>query len=251
MGSPPSEPHHLPNETLHRRIIPRRFAIATKEVSTAAIRGVPQGAPGDRLGERPRVQPRPRGPGEQAKLVRRGGVLQLAERPGEAAAMLRAQRQGPVRRGHDDPGRRADPERISPAHRGRVGILLPRGDAHQPLLRNRPGTAEELRLVQSQRRTAWPGRAARCCPTTWDSSTCWATSTSGARTPTRSTTRARRRDRRSGQQAGSGSSRPTSQILRGGGFVDVPAHLRSAQRIWNFPHNRLGSYGFRIARTLP
>ena len=40
-------------------------------------------------------------------------------------------------------------------------------------------------------------------------------------------------------------------ILRGGGFVDVPGHLRSAQRIWNFPYNRLGAYGFRIARTLP
>jgi formylglycine-generating enzyme required for sulfatase activity len=41
------------------------------------------------------------------------------------------------------------------------------------------------------------------------------------------------------------------QIRRGGGFVDVPGHLRSAQRIWNTPHNQLGPYGFRIARTLP
>jgi len=35
------------------------------------------------------------------------------------------------------------------------------------------------------------------------------------------------------------------------GFVDVPGHLRSAQRLWNTPHNQLGVYGFRIARTLP
>jgi len=40
-------------------------------------------------------------------------------------------------------------------------------------------------------------------------------------------------------------------ILRGGGFVDVPGHLRSAQRIWNAPSNQPGVYGFRIARTLP
>ena len=33
MGSPPSEPHRSENEKPHRRIIPRRFAIATKEVS--------------------------------------------------------------------------------------------------------------------------------------------------------------------------------------------------------------------------
>ena len=62
--------------------------------------------------------------------------------------------------------------------------------------------------------------------------------------------RARWRDRRPAQQAG--AARPDDlYILRGGGFVDVPGDLRSAQRIWNYPHNRLGSYGFRIARTLP
>ena len=40
------------------------------------------------------------------------------------------------------------------------------------------------------------------------------------------------------------------RVLRGGGFVDVPGHLRSAQRSWNAPQNQLGVYGFRIARTL-
>jgi serine/threonine protein kinase/formylglycine-generating enzyme required for sulfatase activity len=33
MGSPPHEPHRNTDETPHRRVIPRRFAIATKEVS--------------------------------------------------------------------------------------------------------------------------------------------------------------------------------------------------------------------------
>ena len=35
MGSPPDEPDHDPGETLHRLVIPRRFAIAAKEVSVA------------------------------------------------------------------------------------------------------------------------------------------------------------------------------------------------------------------------
>ena len=66
MGSPPTEPHHLENERLHRRIIPRRFSIATTEVTPRAVRGVPQGAPGGRVVERPRVQPGSSGPCEQA-----------------------------------------------------------------------------------------------------------------------------------------------------------------------------------------
>src|SRR3954464_12964891 len=33
MGTTPEEPDRLPNETLHRRRIPRRFAMATKEVT--------------------------------------------------------------------------------------------------------------------------------------------------------------------------------------------------------------------------
>jgi formylglycine-generating enzyme required for sulfatase activity len=35
MGSPPDEPDHDPGETPHRQVIPRRFAIAAKEVSVA------------------------------------------------------------------------------------------------------------------------------------------------------------------------------------------------------------------------
>ncbi|QEH34654.1 Serine/threonine-protein kinase PknB [Aquisphaera giovannonii] len=39
-------------------------------------------------------------------------------------------------------------------------------------------------------------------------------------------------------------------MIRGGGFVDVARDLRMPQRAWNRPINQLGSYGFRIARTL-
>jgi formylglycine-generating enzyme required for sulfatase activity len=40
-------------------------------------------------------------------------------------------------------------------------------------------------------------------------------------------------------------------LLRGSGFVDVAGHVRAAHRIWNYPNNQLGVYGFRIARTVP
>ena len=47
MGSPPTEPDRIAaNELPHRRIIPRRFAIAAKEVTVEAVSGVCQGEPG-------------------------------------------------------------------------------------------------------------------------------------------------------------------------------------------------------------
>src|SRR5262249_59151996 len=38
MGSPPDEPNRFPAETPHRRVIPRRFAIAIKEVTVEQYR---------------------------------------------------------------------------------------------------------------------------------------------------------------------------------------------------------------------
>ena len=71
-------------EKLHRRIIPRRFAIATKEVSNEQFEEFLKEHPELGSAEPPRVQLRPPGSGQQAKLVCRRGVLQLAERSGEA-----------------------------------------------------------------------------------------------------------------------------------------------------------------------
>ena len=47
MGSPPSEPdRNAANELLHRRIIPRRFAIAAKEVTVAGYQKFVKDTPG-------------------------------------------------------------------------------------------------------------------------------------------------------------------------------------------------------------
>ena len=45
MGSPSTEPDHDPDEIPHRRIIPRRFAIADKEVSVEQYQRFAQGEP--------------------------------------------------------------------------------------------------------------------------------------------------------------------------------------------------------------
>jgi serine/threonine protein kinase/formylglycine-generating enzyme required for sulfatase activity len=41
------------------------------------------------------------------------------------------------------------------------------------------------------------------------------------------------------------------RLLRGGAFLDLPAVVRSASRVWNAPANRYTSYGFRPSRTYP
>jgi formylglycine-generating enzyme required for sulfatase activity len=41
------------------------------------------------------------------------------------------------------------------------------------------------------------------------------------------------------------------RILRGGAFGDLPAFVRSADRIWLAPALSVGSYGFRPSRTYP
>jgi hypothetical protein len=46
-------------------------------------------------------------------------------------------------------------------------------------------------------------------------------------------------------------SESLEHILRGGSFGDLGSELTAARRIWNRPKNQLGSYGFRIARTMP
>ena len=45
MGSPPTEPEHRDGELLHKRVIPRRLAIATKEVTVAQFGKFQQASP--------------------------------------------------------------------------------------------------------------------------------------------------------------------------------------------------------------
>ena len=62
MGSPPTEPERFSDEILHRRIIPRRFAIATKEVTVEQYQEFVKENPVDDHANNDRYSPDPKGP---------------------------------------------------------------------------------------------------------------------------------------------------------------------------------------------
>ena len=62
MGSPPTEPERFPGEILHRRIIPRRFAIATQEVTVEQYQEFVKENQVDDHANNDRYSPDPKGP---------------------------------------------------------------------------------------------------------------------------------------------------------------------------------------------
>jgi formylglycine-generating enzyme required for sulfatase activity len=62
MGSPPTEPERAPDETLHRRIISRRFAISAKEVTVEQYKEFVRENPTDDHANNDRYSPDPEGP---------------------------------------------------------------------------------------------------------------------------------------------------------------------------------------------
>ncbi len=140
MGSPPTEPNrNAPWKPPRRLVIPRRFAIATKEVTVEQWQRFER--TNTQLGLPPSIvkqySPDPDGPMIGFTWYDCRGLLQLAERAGGAAqgpVVLPAQRGGALRRGDDDPRRRARAYGLSPAHRGGMGICLPGRCGHQPIL---------------------------------------------------------------------------------------------------------------------
>jgi len=62
MGSPPTEPERFSGEILHRRIIPRRFAIATQEVTVEQYQEFVKENPVDDHANNDRYSPDPKGP---------------------------------------------------------------------------------------------------------------------------------------------------------------------------------------------
>ena len=185
MGSPPTEPERFAeNETPHRRIIPRRFAIAAKEVTVEQYQEFVKENPGRSIiADNDRYSPDPKGPMNRRHLVSCRRLLQLAEpRRRTCRNVLRAERAGPVCRGDEDPRRRPATDGLPAAHRGGMGVRLPGGGGDQPILRVESWTCWGVCMVSCQRHRTGPGRAAACCPTTWGCSTCWGTCMNGVRT---------------------------------------------------------------------
>ena len=187
MGSPPTEPkRNVTMETPRRVVIPRRFAIAAKEVTieqwqrferTHAQHGLPPSFV-------KQYSPDPDGPmigftwyiaaeycnwlSEQEGLPRD----QWCYLPNESGAYAE---------GMTIPADVLQRTRLPAAHRGGMGVRLPLGDGDQLLLRtvdasfwtSTPGIRATARSM--------PGRAGACCRTTWDCSTCWGTSMNGCK----------------------------------------------------------------------
>ena len=89
MGSPPTEPdRYAGNELPHRRMIPRRFAIAAKEVTVEEYQEFVKENPGVDHASNDKYSPDPKGPMNRSLLVSRRRLLQLAQPQGKPVRML-------------------------------------------------------------------------------------------------------------------------------------------------------------------
>ena len=128
-----------------------------------------------------RYSPDPTGPMNGVELVRRGAYCNWLSRKEGLTECYEPNAAGKYAEGMKI---RADALRRSGyrlADRGGMGVCLPRGGRHQPVLRRECRPAGRLCLVSANRPRTVPGRAAACCPTTWACSTCWGTCMNGAR----------------------------------------------------------------------
>ena len=242
MGSPPNEPERYGNEPSHQQVIPRRFAIADTEVTVEQYQEFVKENPGANRARNDHRQPGPERPDEWSELVSCRGLLQLAEPEGAPAGVLRAERAGPVCPGDADQGRRLEIGRISLADRGGMGVCRPRRGHDQPALRcsrsaswgNMPGIWETATIEPGPSGALLPndlglfdmlGNMYEWCQEAYDKA---------------------RSDR---LQNHMNILNESPRLLRGGSFINPPAYVRSAYRIWYAPSHRIINCGFRPART--
>jgi eukaryotic-like serine/threonine-protein kinase len=250
MGSAPSEPHHSEEEKLHKRIIPRRFAIATKEVSTEQFEEFLKEHPVLCSANAREFSPDPQCPASKPSWYAAAAFCNWLSKREKLSRCYEPAHGGLY----------ADGMMVPADVLTRTGYRLPTEAEWE--FASRAGS-----LTSSYCGTDWAllsnyayfnldsdGRAWPCgslLPNDLGLFDMLGNLYEWCQDP--------QENYKPGpagvivDQLSEADSvvQGKPRILRGGGFVDVPGHLRSAQRSWNTPHNQLGSYGFRIARTQP
>ena len=124
MGSPPNEPDRSLDETPHRQTIPRRLAIATKEVTVEQFQQFVQADPKIMSNTAPRktfwinTAVPSNGPMICVSWYAAAAYCNWLSQQGEPARVLRAERGGRVCRWDEDPGRCLAAAGLSVAYRG-------------------------------------------------------------------------------------------------------------------------------------
>ena len=159
MGSPETDSERVAvSEPVRRMIIPRRFAIATMEVTVEQFRRFVKANSQFKVSEEHEnalrtYSPDPDGPWIGASWYTAAAYCNWLSKqedlPEDQWCYLTQQGRG-VRRRDDDPSQRAEAHGLSLADRGGMGICLPSRRWHEPVLWRLGRAAGEVRVVSNQ-----------------------------------------------------------------------------------------------------
>ncbi|MFO0888070.1 MAG: SUMF1/EgtB/PvdO family nonheme iron enzyme [Isosphaeraceae bacterium] len=250
MGSPPHEPDRQDIELPHRRVIPRRFAIATTEVTNAQFQAfLNETSPGER-GKQNRYSTEPGDPVSSPSWYEAAAFCDWLSRKENLRPSYQAEPEAGYREGMKVPadvllrGGYRLPTEAEWEYACRAGTTTGRYCGGSPAILDR-----FARYIMNS-----DGKAGRCgvlLPNdlglfdTLGSLYEWCQDRFDTYRPGAN---GRVIDDGEGEFV---VARGREHILRSSSFGDLASEMSAAHRIWNTPENQLGVYGFRVARTMP